>query len=198
MVNIDKIKKLAKDQGISITFVCNAVGQGPYYLNDVKRRGADIPDERLKIVADILHTTPEYLRDESEEKSPTLDTLTIILGLMKDRNLSQQELCRYLNLKKHAFSDWKSGKSQSYKKYLPQIADYLGVSVDYLLGRTDRPANANATPSAETAKDGFSRFSKEDSALVFALWGDTENIDEKDLEDVKRFAAFIKERKKDK
>ena len=117
---------------------------------------------------------------------------------MKEQRVSQQEICQYLNLKKQTFSEWKAGRSESYLKYLPQIADYLGVSVDYLLGRTDRPANANATPSAETVKDGFSRFSKEDSALVFALWGDTENIDEKDLEDVKRYAAFIKERKKDK
>lgn len=42
------------------------------------------------------------------------------------------------------------------------------------------------------------QFSPQDAELVFALWGDTEDIDEKDLEDVKRFAAFIKERKQNK
>lgn len=68
MVNTDKIKKLAKEKGISITFVCAAIGQGPYYLNDVKRRKADIPDDRLDIIADILDTTCDYLRDKSDVK----------------------------------------------------------------------------------------------------------------------------------
>lgn len=35
-----------------------------------------------------------------------------------------------------------------------------------------------------------------DSQLMFALWGDSENVDEDDLDDVRRYAAFIKERKK--
>lgn len=110
-----------------------------------------------------------------------------------------------------------------------KMADYFGVSVDYLLGRTEDPVdydtNGNALAeipltyveaaggdmrkaraimlAAErdaqreaATHGGHSRFSPLDEALIFALWGDTEDIDEKDLEDVKRFAAFIKDRKK--
>ncbi len=52
---------------------------------------------------------------------------------------------------------------------------------------------------AAAQKSGKSeQFSPADAQLIFALWGDTEDIDEKDLEDVKRFAAFIKERKQNK
>ena len=32
-----------------------------------------------------------------------------------------------------AFSEWKSGKSKSYKKYLIEIADFFNVSIDYLV-----------------------------------------------------------------
>lgn len=35
-----------------------------------------------------------------------------------------------------------------------------------------------------------------DEAIMFALWGDTSNITDDDLEDVKRYAAFIRERKR--
>lgn len=35
-----------------------------------------------------------------------------------------------------------------------------------------------------------------DKEIMFALWGDTTDVDESDLEDVKRYAAFIRERKK--
>ena len=35
-----------------------------------------------------------------------------------------------------------------------------------------------------------------DDDLMFALWGDATDITDEDLEDVKRFAAFVRERKK--
>ena len=35
-----------------------------------------------------------------------------------------------------------------------------------------------------------------DDSIMFALWGDTSNITDDDLEDVKRYAPFIRERKR--
>lgn len=68
MVNIDKIKALAKEKGVSITFLCQAIGQGAYYFNDVKRRNGNIPEDRLQIIADTLNTTVEYLTDKTDQK----------------------------------------------------------------------------------------------------------------------------------
>lgn len=68
MVNVAKIKDLAKEKGISITFICSKLGQQRSYLNDVKNGKTSISPERLQIIADILNTTPEYLRDETEQK----------------------------------------------------------------------------------------------------------------------------------
>lgn len=45
-------------------------------------------------------------------------------------------------------------------------------------------------------RTGTDRFSARDAALIFALWGDADGIDERDIEDVRKFAAFLKERKK--
>ena len=66
-----------------------------------------------------------------------MDVLNNILAHMKVIGMSQRDLCDRLGLKQQAFTDWKSGKSTSYMKYLPRIASVLGVSVDYLLGSTD-------------------------------------------------------------
>lgn len=73
-----------------------------------------------------------------------MDVLTIILNAMKQRSVSQKEMCDLLGLSKQSFTAWKNGSNTSYMKYLPQIAQILGVSVDYLLGSTDDP-----TPPAE-------------------------------------------------
>lgn len=59
-------------------------------------------------------------------------------------------------------------------------------------------AERDAQREAALRGGKLGRFSPQDAELIFALWGDTEGIDEKDVEDVRRFAAFIKERKQDK
>lgn len=68
-VNIEKIKSLAKEKGISISFICESVGMGRGYLNDIKKsNGGDIPDERLEIIVNILNTTVDYLADKTDIK----------------------------------------------------------------------------------------------------------------------------------
>ena len=68
-----------------------------------------------------------------------MDTLKRIIKTLKEKELSQKDLCEYIGRKEQAFSDWKAGRSNSYKKYIDQIAEYLDVSADYLLGKTDIP-----------------------------------------------------------
>lgn len=57
-----------------------------------------------------------------------LDRIQLLLG-----SGDQKALTDYLGLKKTAFTDWKSGKSNSYRKYLIEIAKFFNVSIDYLV-----------------------------------------------------------------
>lgn len=57
-----------------------------------------------------------------------LDRITMLLG-----NRDQKELTDYLGLKSVAFSEWKNGKSKSFRKYLIEISEFFNVSVDYLV-----------------------------------------------------------------
>lgn len=61
-------------------------------------------------------------------------TLNKILELLDKQGKQQKDLAEFLGINKNNITDWKSGKSRSYTKYLPQIATFLGVSVDYLVG----------------------------------------------------------------
>ena len=49
--------------------------------------------------------------------------------------MSDSELARQIGIGRSAVTDWKNGKTASYKKHINKIADYFNVSVDYLLGR---------------------------------------------------------------
>lgn len=63
-----------------------------------------------------------------------MDTLNNILRLLKLHKKTQKELCEFLGINGQAFTNWKNGNSESYKKYLPQIAEFFGVTTDDLIG----------------------------------------------------------------
>lgn len=65
-------------------------------------------------------------------------TMQRILQELKTQNKSRIELGEYLNVTPNIITDWKSGRLKSYKKYLHGIAEFLGVSVEYLRGETDQ------------------------------------------------------------
>ena len=57
--------------------------------------------------------------------------------LRTERNLTQMELAFDLGLPQSTYQQYESGAHQAPYETLIQIADYFGVSIDYLLGRTE-------------------------------------------------------------
>ena len=56
------------------------------------------------------------------------------------RGISQLKLAMDLGLTQNSVSRYESGAREADYKTLIALADYFGVSVDYLLERTDNPA----------------------------------------------------------
>lgn len=56
-----------------------------------------------------------------------------ICVLLERQGKTQKDLCDFLGISNNRFTDWKSGRLKSYQKLLPQIAEFLGVSVEDLL-----------------------------------------------------------------
>ena len=67
-----------------------------------------------------------------------------ILELIGNRHGAAKELTDVLGVKSSMVTDWRSGKNKSYPKYAPQIADYYGVSLDWLSGLTDEKEKPSA------------------------------------------------------
>ena len=68
------------------------------------------------------------------------------LKCWKKKNIQRKDFQKDLGFPKNAVSEWESGFTKSYRKKLPEIAKYLGVSIEYLLGETDekeKPATVN-------------------------------------------------------
>ena len=65
---VQQIKSLAKEKGITLTFICKTIGQGAWYFNDVARGKTSLSENDLNTVAKLLSTTPEYLLGKTEQK----------------------------------------------------------------------------------------------------------------------------------
>ena len=151
----------------------------------------------------------------------------IIDSRLKELGIKGSKMCDDLGISRSALTELRKGRTTTLKAdRAAEIAHYLGISVDYLLGRTDDPVDyedgdilAEIPLSYVEATDGDMKKAREamiavendakkersglqvmrkisDRELMFALWGDTDIISEADLEDVRRYAAFVAERKK--
>lgn len=56
--------------------------------------------------------------------------------LREDRDLKQKDLAEYLQIHQTTYSDYELGNANVPVEALHKLADFYGVSIDYLLGRT--------------------------------------------------------------
>ena len=104
-----------------------------------------------------------------------LNILNKIIQILKERKIKQVELTNYLGISKNIFTDWKSGRNTSYMKYLPKIAEFFGVSVDYILGKE--------TPTVE-------------NDFTYALYDElAHDLSEEQIQQLKQFADFLRNSK---
>jgi len=60
-----------------------------------------------------------------------------LIQLIGEKHGATKELAEHLGLTGNNITNWKAGRSDAYRKYLPQIAEYYGVSLDWLSGLSD-------------------------------------------------------------
>lgn len=75
MTTVQRIKNLAREQGISMTYLCKKIGlTSRTYFNDIEKHNREIPLDKLSIIASALNTTVGYLRGETDEIRTPLPT----------------------------------------------------------------------------------------------------------------------------
>lgn len=62
-----------------------------------------------------------------------------IRDLREDNDKTQTEIADYLGMKQPQYYRYENGSRDIPSDILIKLADYYGVSVDYILGRTDNP-----------------------------------------------------------
>ena len=105
-------------------------------------------------------------------------------ALCKDNHVSPNSVAREIGASSGSVTAWKQG-TEPRNATLTKIADYFDVSTDYLLGKDKAPVLDD-------------KRSVSDDEIKFALFGGDGEITDEMYNEVKRFAAYIKQREADK
>lgn len=57
--------------------------------------------------------------------------------LREDKDITQTEMAEYLHVKQNTYCNYENGKRAMPLRTMIAFADYFGVNLDYLVGRTD-------------------------------------------------------------
>ena len=106
----------------------------------------------------------------------------INLGLAK-LGKSGSDLEKALGMSNSVYSQWNTGKTKPSKKRLPEIAEFLGVSVEWLLDdeETKKPATDNGDGDDEKLKRN----------IQYALFDGDKNVTQEDVEAVFNYYKFL-------
>ncbi len=152
----------------------------------VCRKAFDITQDQL---AEKLHTTKQVIsRYESGQRIPKVTVA--------------QEYAKALNIPLSPLID--PNIDMCIWEHLDLLEDYFNANVaDRCMlverrGLDPRVAADYYAIKEESTPTLVGERSISDDDIMFALWGDTSEVDKDDLEDVKRYAAFVRERKQKK
>lgn len=59
--------------------------------------------------------------------------------MREDADLTQEKLVQRLGMHKTTYTNYEQGKREPPFSFILQLADFYGVSVDYIAGRTNDP-----------------------------------------------------------
>ncbi len=60
-------------------------------------------------------------------------------AIREDRDLRQKDLAKLLHVSQNTYSQYETGVISLTAEILIKLSDFYGVSIDYLLDRTDNP-----------------------------------------------------------
>lgn len=118
--------------------------------------------------------------------------------LRKEKNVTQEQIADYLGVSPQAISKWENG-SYPNGDLLPRIADYFGVSIDYLYGREKKevPLEQQILESIQELalkdewkyEESIEQVFRYAWAMQLAFWKDNKYYKERDCVDGDRVTA---------
>ena len=117
-----------------------------------------------------------------------MDIYGRIEKMLSEKGITAYKLSKDTGISTGLISHWKKRMQNPSSEKLQKIADYFGVSVDYLLGAT----NAREEDSIEKEK----RLDQQLEGIDFALYGEAKDLTYEQKLDVIDYIRFKKQKEK--
>ena len=141
MVNVDRIKALAKLRGFKLGYLCDLLGEDQNYFNKVKLGVRRMDDNRIAFLAEKLGTTFAYLTDVSNDPLPPTKERHPVFQYTRyeERRIARHLTANYVEDQigvPHGYMDsyYELSEGEVYK-----LAILLNTTYEYLMGMTDDP-----------------------------------------------------------
>lgn len=117
----------------------------------------------------------------------------IFAKLLKEKGLKAADVTRATGIKSPVFSEWKKGKSKPNTEKMIKIANFLGVSVEYLTTGKEPEINEEYYLNKETAQVAQEIFENKELRALFDVQRD---MDPEDLKALHNMALALKRKER--
>jgi transcriptional regulator with XRE-family HTH domain len=114
-----------------------------------------------------------------------VDFYNKFIELCNQKGVKPSPMLESIGIQKSANSNWKKRKSKPTSANLQKIADYFGVSVEYLKGETENPSVENKGVESKLPQS-------EDEETIKELYDLTKGLSKNDIALVKAFIAGVR------
>lgn len=110
-------------------------------------------------------------------------------SLRKSKGLTQSELAHIIGISQNNYSYWENGKVKIDNASLQKLADFFNVSIDYILGREEKPSSSSQPDTPLTIPEKY-------RDVLIACNEGADDLTQEDIDAIVRFIEFTKNSKK--
>lgn len=182
MVGIgNRIKQLREEKGLKQEELAKEMSVSPSAIGMYETNKREPNNELTVKLANYFNVSTDYLlgkcNNEKLEQSVALGFKDRLVLLRKELGLTQEEFAEKIGYTRTAVSAWEIGRNEPSNSDTLKIADFFGVTTDYLLGKTD-----------------VRNYDKDEQEFRFAYHKETEGLTDEEISDALRFYKEMKKR----
>ncbi len=107
--------------------------------------------------------------------------MNVLKQLRNQKNILQRDVADYLGVDRTTYVRYENGDCSLSPDMLIKLSDYYGVSVDFILGKTNIPQPLN----------------EQLEGVEFALYGEIHDLTEEEKQDILSYVKFKKSQRSD-
>lgn len=155
MTMYEKFSQLLAAQNVTPYRIHKETGISTATLSDWKNGKSEPKRDKIQKICDFFNVPISYFYDDLDSDI-AISSYEIFAELLKKKGIKTSDVAAATGISNMTFSDWKKGKSTPKVDKLQKIADFFGVTLEYLTtGKETKPQYYLDDETAAIAQEIF-------------------------------------------